>query len=226
MNLSHQKYDCGCASAARDRVLDLTRPDNRPQRRKKGSLRDKSPATEPTLTKLLDRPLRRRLHEGSGQPSRSFERRHCCKPPRIPANPPGEERARARRSKPCSSPYWLQSSSPPVMVGARRRRAAPPRRQPRTTRLAWKLPRRARRAPKAKVPTERSRLASKATQGLGSPGRAALVTKRRASKDKSPRASLTNRGVDSFSARSRNKTTPVLWRSSLPAPVTAYGSRL
>src|SRR5215218_7026421 len=66
MNLSHQKYDCGCASAARDRVLDLTRPDNRPQRRKKGSLRDKSPATEPTLTKLLDRPLRRRLHGGVG----------------------------------------------------------------------------------------------------------------------------------------------------------------
>src|SRR5215212_4914763 len=203
MNLSHQKYDCGCASAARDRVLDLTRPEKRPQRRKKGVLRNKSPSTEPTLTKLLDRPLRRRLHEGSGQPSRPFKRRHCCKPLRIPANPPGQERSRARRSKPCSSPYWLQSSSPPVTVGARRRRAAPPRRQPRTTKLAWKLPRTARRAPKAKVPTRRSRLASKATQGLGSPGRAALVTKRRASKDKSPRASLTNRGVDSWSVRSR-----------------------
>jgi hypothetical protein len=221
MNLSHQKYDRGCASAAGDRVLDLTRPDNLPQRRKKGVLRDKSPSTESTLTKLLDRPLRRRLHEGSGQPSRPFERRRCCKPLKIPANPPGEERARARRSKPCSSPYWLQSSSPPVAVGARRRRAAPPRRQLRATRLARKLPRRARRAPKAKVPTGRSRLASKATRGLGSPERAALVTKKRASKDKSPRASLTNWGVDSWSARSRNKTAPVLWRSSLPAPVIA-----
>ena len=36
-----------------------------------------------------------------------------------------------------------------------------------------------------------------------------------------PRASLTNWGVDSWSARSRNKTAPVLWRFFLPAPVTA-----
>src|SRR5215211_2618921 len=210
MNLSHQKYDCGCAGAARDRVLDLTRPDNRPQRRKKGSLRDKSPATEPTLTKLLDRPLRRRLHGGVGSTFPAVRKEALLQAAEDTRQP-----SRRRKSAGPNIKALLIALLASVVFaagcgGSEETQSGSAEETTTDHEARMKLPRRARRAPKAEVPTGRSRLASKATQGLGSPGRAALVTKKRVSKDKSPRASLTNWGVDSWSARSRNKTALVL----------------